>query len=167
MKRKIYSVIGPVIIMASILVLAGCSGGASGQGGPYRPTSIVPTVSNDTVTIPESVITTRNNVEFNVKFDQGTASYMAYYFKNAVQVRASVCVPCQGKSFTLSGNTLICGNCGTVFDATTGKGVKGVKACQGYPKAAVPFTTSADGLVTLKKADLLKAYTDTLAPGLP
>jgi len=114
-----------------------------------------------------SSVNTSKNVEFNLKFDQGTASYMAYSWNGATYIRASVCVPCQGRSFTLKGNTLVCNTCGTVFSAKTGAGISGVAACQNYPKAAVPFTTGADGNITMTKADLLTAFTNTLTPGLP
>jgi len=172
MKMKSIVILGVVAAVAAILVLAGCSGGGSGNGGgatsgPVKQTVITPTVSGDTVSIPASVITTKRNVDFKVTFDEGTANYAAYTLNNAIQVRASFCVPCRGTSFTLSGNNLICDNCGTVFSAQTGKGISGVPACQGYPKAAVPFTTDASGNVTMLKADLLKAFEDTLVPGLP
>jgi hypothetical protein len=102
-----------------------------------------------------------------LKFDQGTAGFMAYTQGSNVMVRASICVPCRGQTYTVSGNKLICDTCGTVFSAETGKGISGVTACKGYPKASVPFTTSADGSLVMSKADLLTAFENTLAPGLP
>lgn len=175
MKRKSIVMLGTVAAVAAILVLAGCSSGGSGNGGgatsarsgPIRQTVITPTVSGDTVSIPASTINDKRNVDFKVTFDEGTANYAAYTLNNAIQVRASFCVPCRGTSFTLSGDKLICDNCGTVFSAVTGKGISGVPACQGYPKAAVPFTTDASGNVTMLKADLLSAFEDTLEPGMP
>ncbi len=178
MKRKLFVILGIMVILGSILTLAGCSkNSASAQvtattakttaGGSYSPKSIVPTINGDNVSIPASVVNSNKNVEFNVTFDQGTASYMAYMYNGAIQVRASVCVPCQGRSFTLKDNTLVCNTCGTVFSAQTGKGISGVAACQNYPKASVLFTTGADGSLTMTKADLLTAFTNTLTPGLP
>lgn len=173
MKKKLFVIIGILAISGSILALAGCSqNSASAQGtgsggGTYSPTSIIPTINGDNVSIPASTVNTSKNAEFDVVFSQGTASYMAYVYNGAIQIRASICVPCQGRSFTLKGNNLVCNNCGTVFSAQTGKGVSGVAACQNYPKAAIPFTTSADGSLKMTKADLLTAFTNTLSPGLP
>jgi hypothetical protein len=172
-KKKILGIIAVTVILGTILALAGCSKnsasaqGTSTGGGTYSPTSITPAILADSVTIPVSTVNTDKNVEFNVTFDQGTASYMAYVYNGAIQVRASVCVPCQGRSFTVKGNTLVCNTCGTVFSAQTGKGISGVAACQNYPKASVSFTTGADGSLTMTKADLLTAFTNTLTPGLP
>ena len=168
MDKKRFAVLGIAVALVSILVLAGCSGGAAAtQNGPVAPTVVTATVNGDTVSIPANVINTKRNVEFDVQFDKGTASYMAYSWSGAIQVRASVCVPCRGRSFTLNGNNLVCNNCGTIFSAQTGKGVSGVPACQNYPKADVPFKTSADGSITMSKADLLTAFENTLTPGLP
>jgi hypothetical protein len=128
---------------------------------------VTPTVSGDTVSVSGGALKSARNLDFSVKFDQGTANYMAYVLNGVTQVRASVCVPCQGRTFTLKGTTLVCNTCGTLFSAQTGAGIGGVPACKNYPKASVPFTTGADGNINMKKADLLTAYTNTLTPGLP
>ncbi|MDD5191171.1 MAG: Fe-S-containing protein [Dehalococcoidales bacterium] len=184
MNKKIMGIIGFIVMLSAALTLAACGNGtASAQGtaptsktttqvtaakgGTYAATTVTPTVNGDIVSIPAAAVNTSKNVEFNVKFDQGTASYMVYELNGALQMRASICVPCQGRSFTLKGNNLICNTCGTVFSAQTGKGISGSPACQNYPKAAVNFTTGADGSITANKADLLKAFTDTLTPGTP
>jgi hypothetical protein len=167
MNKKLFIIVIAIIILVAGLVLAGCSGAASAQGATFSPTKVTATVDGDNVSIPTNAVTADKNVEFDVVFTQGTASYMAYYFKGGVQVRASVCVPCQGRSFTLKGNTLVCDTCGTVFSAQNGKGISGVAACQNYPKASVTFNNNADGTITMAKSDLLTAFTNTLTPGLP
>jgi hypothetical protein len=183
MKRKIFGIIGVLAALAIILSLAACSNGnaaaqgttntqtttktTASTGGTYAPKSVTPVITGDIVSISAATVNSVKNVEFNVQFDQGTASYMVYVYNGSVQMRASICVPCQGRSFTLKGNNLICNTCGTVFSAQTGKGISGVSACQNYPKASVTFTTGADGNLTATKADLLKAFEDTLTPGLP
>ena len=178
MKKKLFVLWGIIVILVTILALAGCSKNSAGTpgtatptktiaGGSYSVKSIVPTINGDNVSIPSRIVNSNKNVEFNVAFVQGNSSYMAYEYNGTIQVRASICVPCQGRSFTLKGNNLLCNNCGTVFSAQTGIGISGVPACQNYPKASVPFTTGADGSLTMTKADLLTAYTNTLTPGLP
>ena len=168
MNKRIFGIVLLTIVLAAGAVLASCSSSkASAQGGTFSPTKVTATVNGDNVSIPASAITTNKNVEFEVVFPQGTATYMAYDYNGTVQIRASVCVPCQGRSFTLKGNTLVCDTCGTVFSAQNGKGLSGVTACQNYPKASAAFTKSADGNITMAKADLLTAFTNTLTPGLP
>ena len=101
MNKKLFIIVIAIIILVAGLVPAGCSGAASAQGATFSPTKVTATVDGDNVSIPTNAVTADKNVEFDVVFTQGTASYMAYYFKGGVQVRASVCVPCQGRSFTL------------------------------------------------------------------
>jgi hypothetical protein len=168
MNKKMFIIVLAIIILGAGLVLASCSSaGANAQGSTFSPTKVTATVNGDNISIPVNAVTADKNVEFDVAFSQGTASYMAYYSNGAVQVRASVCVPCQGRSFTLKGNTLVCDTCGTVFSAQSGKGISGVAACQNYPKASVTFSQNADGTITMAKSDLLIAFTNTLSPGLP
>ena len=114
------------------------------------------------VTIPASVVTSKNNVHFALSTAQGQMGFVAYALNGVTQVRARLCVPCRGESFTLKGDTLVCDTCGTTFSATTGKGIGGVQACQSYAKVAAPFTTSADGKITMNLTDLQTAYDKTL-----
>ena len=168
MNKKLFGLLSLAAILTTVLILAGCSGAsASASGTAYPPVTVTPTVTADSVSIPQATIAKDKDVYFEVTFQQGTATYMAYQYNGAIQVRASVCVPCRGRTFTLKGNNLICDTCGTVFSAATGKGVSGVSACQNYPKAAVAFTTGTDGSIIMGKADLLDAFQKTLTPGLP
>jgi hypothetical protein len=83
---------------------------------------------------------------------------------NDVYVRASVCPPCRGKTYTLNGDILVCDTCGTTFNAKNGMGIAG--ACVNYPKAAVQYTV-ADGNLVMNMGDLTTAYQNTLKAGLP
>ncbi len=165
MFRKLFTALGPVAALV-VVVLSGCSGGANANVGTYKETEITPAVSGDTVSIPVSVINSKSNVHFALATTNGATSFEAYLYNNAIQVRASFCVPCRGTSFTLSGDKLICDNCGTVFSAKNGTGISGVAACKGYPKAVVPFTISGDNSV-MQATDLQIAFDNTLKPGLP
>ena len=166
MCKKLFAILGLVAVLAGIIVLAGCSSGANAKEVTYPETEITPTVTNDTVSIPVSVINSKRNVHFELATTRGNTSFEAYTFNGAIQVRASFCVPCRGTSFTLSGDKLICDNCGTVFSAKDGMGVSGVAACKSYPKAAVPFTTTG-GNIVMQSSDLQTAFNNTLSPGLP
>jgi hypothetical protein len=168
MPNKIFGIVVLTVILVTTIFAAGCANkAADAQGGTYSPTNVTADINGDSVSIPANTVNTDKNVEFNVTFPQGTAAYTAYSYNGKIQVRASVCVPCQGRSFTLKGNTLVCDTCGTVFSADNGKGISGVSACENYPKAGVTFTTGADGNITMTKDNLLTAFTNTLTPGLP
>lgn len=162
---KLASMVLLIISLTVMIAISGCSGGASAQR-VYKETEITPAVNGDTVTIPVDIVNSKKNVHFALATSQGTTSFEAYYYKDAIQVRASFCVPCRGTSFTLSGDTLICDNCGTVFSAKDGTGISGVASCRSYPKANVPFTT-ANGNVVMKMSELTTAFANTLTPGLP
>ncbi|MGA9047434.1 MAG: Fe-S-containing protein [Dehalococcoidia bacterium] len=129
--------------------------------GPIDATEIVPTVANGIVTIPVSAVQKDWNVHFVVNTPGGLQSFMAYNLDGQTYVRASICVPCRGKLFTLSGNTLVCDICGTTFNANTGVGISG--ACVRYPKQSVPYQVS-NGNIVMKLSDLTTAYQNTLNP---
>ena len=88
--------------------------------------------------------------------------FMAYSYGGKSYVHASICPPCRSLSFTLSVGTLVCDACGTIFDAVTGKGVRG--ACVAYPKQPAQYHENGDAL-TMSKGDLIAAYQKTLRPG--
>lgn len=166
MFRKLLAILSLVVGLVAIIFLVGCSSGDTANAGPYPDVVITPTVANDTVSIPVSFIESNRNVHFELATPKGNTSFAAYMYNNTIQVRASFCVPCQGTTFTLSGDKLICNNCGTVFSAKDGTGISGVPACQSYPKAAVSFTKTGDS-ITMVSSDLLTAFINTLSRGLP
>lgn len=61
-----------------------------------------------------------------------------------VMVAVSFCEPCKGKSFHISGNTLVCNTCGTVWDLQTLKGISG--GCQTYPPEALTYSLNGDNI---------------------
>jgi nitrite reductase/ring-hydroxylating ferredoxin subunit len=127
---------------------------------PVDPTTLTASVTGDTVSIPLSEVKSKFNSRFAVATPQGQASYMAYVWNGAIQVRADICPPCGSKSFKLTKGTLVCNSCGTVFDAVNGKGKSG--ACVRYSKESVTYQISGDSIV-MKMTDLSTAYTKTLA----
>jgi nitrite reductase/ring-hydroxylating ferredoxin subunit len=132
--------------------------------GPIKVKEITPTVSVDTVSIPLKEVQENWNTHFLVDAPGGKMGFMAYVLDNVIYVRASICPPCRGKTYTLDGNTLVCDTCGTIFNARTGIGIAG--ACVNYPKASVTYTV-ADGNLAMKISDLNTAYQNTLKAGLP
>jgi nitrite reductase/ring-hydroxylating ferredoxin subunit len=132
--------------------------------GPIKAKEITATVSIDSVSIPVSVVQSNWNTHFLVDTQSGTMGFMAYALNDEIVVRASICPPCRGKTYSLSGTILVCDTCGTTFDAKTGIGISG--ACVNYPKASVPYNLSG-GNIVMKITDLQTAYQNTLKPGLP
>ena len=132
--------------------------------GPIKAKEITPTVSGDTVSIPVKTVQDNWNTHFLVNAPGGTMGFMAYVLNDGIHVRASICPPCRGKTYTLDGNTLVCDTCATTFNAGTGVGIAG--ACVNYPKAAAAYEI-VDGNLLMKISDLTVAYQNTLKPGLP
>jgi hypothetical protein len=132
--------------------------------GPIKAREITATVNADTVSVPVNVVESNWNNHFLINTPGGTMGFMAYVLDGQVYVRASICPPCRGKTYTLDGNTLVCDTCATTFNAKTGVGIAG--ACVNYPKASVQYTV-ADGNLVMKISDLSTAYQNTLKPGLP
>ena len=164
MVKKLLVAFALFVGLAGIFTLAGCASGNKAQGGIYRETEITPIVTNDSVSIPVSVIESKRNIHFSLVSAKGNSSFEAYVYNGEIQVRASYCVPCRGTSFTLNGDKLVCDNCGTVFSAKDGTGVSGAPACKGYPKAAVQFETTG-GNIVMRMVDLQTAFENTLKPG--
>jgi nitrite reductase/ring-hydroxylating ferredoxin subunit len=142
--------------------VASASSPAPKPSGKIRAKEITPTVSIDSVSIPVSVVQSNWNTHFLIDTKSGTMGFMAYVLDDKIYVRASICPPCRGKTYTLDGNKLVCDTCATTFDAATGKGIAG--ACVNYPKASVAYQISGGNLV-MKIDDMAAAYQDTLKAG--
>ncbi|MDO8473206.1 MAG: Fe-S-containing protein [Dehalococcoidia bacterium] len=158
-------VLGVTVLLLIGVLAASCGKTSAVSGGPsgrVRPILLTAAVQGDSMSVPLTKVQGALNTRFQAIFPAGTESFMVYVYNNQTYVRASVCVPCSGQSFSLQGNTLVCDTCGTVFNAATGKGMSGVPACQTYNKAPVPFQVDASGNVVMKSADLLASYQKTL-----
>lgn len=148
----------------TVATSAPASSPAPKPAGPIKAREITPVVSIDSVSVPVSVVQSNWNTHFLIDTQSGTMGFMAYTLNGTIYVRASICPPCRGKTYSLDGNNLVCDTCATTFDAKTGIGISG--ACVNYPKASVPYTV-ADGNLVMKVNDLTVAYQNTLKPGLP
>lgn len=154
--------IAALLLIGVLVVSCGKTSAAGGPSGRVRPVLLNAVVQGDSMSIPLSKVQGAWNARFTAKFPERTESFMVYVYNNQTYVRASICVPCGGQSFSLQGNTLICDTCGTVYSAATGKGVSGVPACQSYNKAPVSFQVDGTGNIVMKSADLLAAFQKTL-----
>lgn len=61
-----------------------------------------------------------------------------------VIVAVSLCEPCKGETFHVTGNQIICNVCGTTWDLDTFKGLSG--GCQDYPPEILNYTQNGDNL---------------------
>ncbi|KAB2953661.1 DUF2318 domain-containing protein [Heliorestis acidaminivorans] len=57
----------------------------------------------------------------------------------------SVCEPCNGNRFSLSGTELVCNTCTTRWDLNTLRGKSG--ACMAYPPDELPYVVEGDKLI--------------------
>lgn len=61
-----------------------------------------------------------------------------------VMVAVSFCEPCNGETFHITGNQLVCNACGTTWDLQSLKGLSG--GCQAYPPEALTYSLNGDNL---------------------
>lgn len=61
-----------------------------------------------------------------------------------VVVAVSICEPCNGETFHITGNQIVCNVCGTTWDLDTFKGLSG--GCQDYPPEILNYTQNGDKL---------------------
>lgn len=59
-------------------------------------------------------------------------------------VAVSICEPCNGETFHIRGNQIVCNVCGTTWDLNTFKGISG--GCQDYPPDILAYTQNGDKL---------------------
>jgi len=130
--------------------------------GPVPATPLVVSNNGEVVTIPLSAVADVVNTEFSIAVNDRSLDFMAYVLDGELFVRASACPPCSYLAYTLDDGKLLCEACDARFDALTGEGIDG--ACVDYPKAAVAYEVSGD-LVTMKVADLVRAWDETEAEG--
>ena len=130
--------------------------------GPIAGSWLEPEIDGDTVVLPVATVESVVNARFSVPLSDRTLDFMAYVADGAINVRASVCPPCNSQGFMLDGEVLVCDTCATTFDAVTGEGIAG--ACVDYPKAAARFSVT-DGLISVTLEDLVRAYDETLVAG--
>lgn len=61
-----------------------------------------------------------------------------------VVVAVSICEPCNGETFHIRGNQIVCNVCGTTWDLDSFKGISG--GCQDYPPDILTYTQNGDKL---------------------
>lgn len=130
--------------------------------GPIKAKWIDAQVNGSVVSIPVNEVKNNWNTVFKLTKQGSNLTFMVYTLDGEIYVRASVCPPCRGITYTLDSDILVCDTCATTFKAKTGAGIKG--PCVNYPKAAVQYKI-VDGNIVMNETDLVNAYQETLKPG--
>ena len=128
-----------------------------------KPFWVEPKEEGDEVLLKLSDVLEKRNVNFTLKGTQdGDLIFMAYMLelKTTIYIRSGA-TPWSRAGFTLDGNILFENNTYSVFNALTGKGLRGAGVI--YPKAPVSYHFRDDKIV-IRYVDLLIANRLTLMP---
>jgi uncharacterized membrane protein len=120
----------------------GDGGGASAASAAtlQQVAATTAAVESGKVTISMDEVKTKKLVYWDYKKANGqTTALMAYVTPSgAVKMAVRLCEPCNGYTFHIEGNQIVCNTCGTRWDLETSKGVSG--GCQGYPPDVLKST---------------------------
>lgn len=94
------------------------------------------------VSISEQEVREKKLVYWDYEEGNAKTPLLAYVTPSgAVKMAARMCEPCNGFSFRVEGNQLVCNSCGTRWDLETSKGISG--GCQTFPPEVLE--ASVDG----------------------
>lgn len=125
-----------VLVVVFVAVFAFRSGNGSAGTASAATLQQVPAstgaVENGKVTVSVDEVKTKKIVAWDYKSANKTIPLMAYVTPSgAMKIAVRECEPCNGFSFHIEGNQIVCDTCGTRWDLETSKGISG--GCQGYP----------------------------------
>ncbi len=107
-------------------------------------------VGGGKVTISVDEVKTKKIVAWDYKSGNKTIPLMAYVTPSgALKIAVRECEPCNGFSFHIEGNQIVCDTCGTRWDLETSRGISG--GCQGYPPQVLP-SSIAGGKITVDES---------------
>ena len=98
-------------------------------------TEIEPMIEDGWLTMPLAVISEHNIVYFEMDNDEGFSVPLMAYITPSGRLFAgsSMCEPCQGRTFSLAGETLVCDTCRTTYTIEDQRFISGSTACGAYP----------------------------------
>lgn len=119
-------------------------------------TAIEPTIDDDWVTLPLSVVADKNIVSFSVANSAGYMVPMMAYLSPSGRLFAgsSMCEPCRGRTFSLAGETLVCDTCRTTYTIEDHRFLSGSFACGQYPPVYMEPVV-ADGMIRIPRNHVL------------
>ncbi len=127
---------------------SGASGTAGGGAATQQVAATTGTVESGKVSVSVDEVKAKKIVYWDYKKPNGTTTALMAYAtpSGAVKLAVRICEPCNGYSFRIEGNQIVCNTCGTRWDLETSKGISG--GCQGYPPDVLKSAT-IDGKITV------------------
>jgi len=104
-------------------------------GRTVSMTHIEPLIEAGRVSIPLELLETHEMVYFEVANNEGFSVPLMAYITPSGRIFAgsSMCEPCQGRSFFLAGETLVCESCRTTYTIESHQFLSGSQDCGRYP----------------------------------
>lgn len=120
-------------------------------------TRVEAAVDKERASIPLELLEAEDIVYFEVENSDGfMVPLMAYITPSGrVFTGSSMCEPCQGRYFSLAGETLVCDACRTTYTIESHEFISGSVACGSYPPVYMEPTVD-DGLVSIDMEDILQ-----------
>lgn len=119
-------------------------------------TEIEPDITGEWVNISLSLLEEKDIVYFEVENDVGFMVPMMTYITPTGRIFAgsSMCEPCEGRYFSLAGETLVCDTCRTTYTIEGREFISGSQDCGSYPPVAMR-TKVENGIVSIALEDIL------------
>ncbi|HSW36392.1 MAG TPA: Fe-S-containing protein [Candidatus Limnocylindrales bacterium] len=125
--------------------------------GQLIPMTVVePVVENNQIKIPLAEVDDYNIVTFELANDEGTlVPLMAYITPSGrLFVGTSLCEPCGGRTFSLAGETLVCGACRTTYNIEDHTFISGSEICGRFTPVNL-YPTVDDGMISIDLEQVL------------
>lgn len=120
-------------------------------------TVVEPVIEEGEIVLPLAEIDAHDIVYFEVENNIGDLVPIMAYITPSGRLFAgsSMCEPCQGRTFSLAGETLVCDTCRTTYNIETHEFISGSAICGQYPP--VDFEPALkDGNVVIELAKVLE-----------
>jgi hypothetical protein len=120
-------------------------------------TAIEPLIEGGWVSIPLTLLEENDIVYFEVENNEGfLVPLMAYITPSGrIFTGSSMCEPCQGRSFFLAGETLVCETCRTTYTIESHEFISGSQDCGRYPPVYMQPVIE-NGMVSIALEDILQ-----------
>ncbi len=114
-------------------------------------------VEGDRAVIPLELLETEDIVYFEIENNDGFAVPLMAYITPSGRIftGSSMCEPCQGRFFSLAGETLVCDACRTTYTIENHEFIAGSAACGSYPPVYMKPTVE-NGMVGIAMDDILQ-----------
>ncbi|EEG78191.1 Fe-S-containing protein [Dethiobacter alkaliphilus] len=119
-------------------------------------TTVEPIFEDGQIKISFDEVNQNNIVYFEGENELGEmVPIMAYITPTGrLFVGSSMCEPCRGTTYSLAGETIVCGNCQTTFTIEDHEFIAGVQACGQYPPTDM-YPVIEDGLIIIDEQEVL------------